>query len=89
MTQKFTFAIDLPKGIHTQVDNSRLLHNNEHRLTEKDIRDFYTLFRRVIGNAVVKLSIDGYEAVECEVVIPMNITPRAVEAVGALVINSG
>lgn len=80
MTMVFTFVIDFRKGqIHTQLDKSGLLQNDEHRPTEDDVREFYTVFHRVIGNAVVELSIDGREPVDCEVVIPMNIIPRNVE----------
>lgn len=77
MTVAFAFVIDFRKGrIHTQLDNSGLLQNNEHRPTEEDVREFYTVFHRVNGNAVVELRIEGREPVDCEVVIPVNIIPR-------------
>ncbi|HGM5918648.1 TPA: methylamine utilization protein MauJ [Stenotrophomonas maltophilia] len=77
MTMVFAFVIDFRKGqIHTQLDNSGLLQNDEHRPIEEDVREFYTVFHRVIGNAVVELRIEGREPVDCEVVIPVNILPR-------------
>jgi hypothetical protein len=77
MTMMFAFVLDFRKGqVHTQLDNSSLLQNDEHRPTEGDVREFYTVFHRVIGNAVVELRIEGREPVDCEVVIPVNIIPR-------------
>ena len=77
MTMMFAFVLDFRKGqVHTQLDHSNLLQNDEHRPTEDDVREFYTVFHRVIGNAVVELHIEGREPVDCEVVIPTNIIPR-------------
>jgi hypothetical protein len=77
MTMMFAFVLDFRKGqIHTQLDNGSLLQNDEHSPTEDDVREFYTVFHRVIGNAVVELRVEGLEPVDCEVVIPVNIIPR-------------
>lgn len=80
MTVMFAFVLDFRKGqIHTQLDNSSLLQSDEHGPTEEDVREFYTVFHRVIGNAVVELRMEGREPVDCEVVIPVNIIPRSPE----------
>lgn len=77
LTILFTFVLDFRQGqIHTQLDDSSLLQNDEHKPTEDDVREFYTVVHRVIGNAVVELRIEGREPVDCEVVIPVNIIPR-------------
>ncbi|MGQ5281377.1 methylamine utilization protein MauJ [Xanthomonas arboricola] len=77
MTMMFAFVLDYRNGhIHTQLDNSSLLQNDEHRPDEQDVRAFYTVIHRVIGNAVVELLLEGREPIDCEVVIPMNIIPR-------------
>lgn len=76
-TMVFAFVLDFRMGrVHTQLDNSGLLQSAEHFPSEQDVRDFYTVFHRVIGNAVVELRVEGYEPVDCEVVIPVNIIPR-------------
>lgn len=77
MTMVFAFVLDFRLGrIHTQLDDSSLLQSEEHKPTEDDVREFYTVFHRVIGNAVVELRLEGREPVDCEVVIPVNIIPR-------------
>lgn len=80
MTMVLAFAIDFRKGqIHTQLGSSGLLQNDQHFPTEADVREFYIVFHRVIGNAVVELYVEGSEPVDCEVVIPVNIIPRSPE----------
>lgn len=80
MTIVFAFIIDFQKGkIHTQLDDSGLLQNDDNQLTEDDVHEFCTVFHRVIGNAVVELRIEGLEPVDCEVVMPVNIIPRIPE----------
>lgn len=77
MTMMFAFVLDFRRGrIHTQLDNSGLLRNDEHSPIEQDVREFYTVFHRVIGNAVVEIRLPSLEPVDCEVVIPVNIIPR-------------
>ncbi|MCW2005418.1 hypothetical protein FHY30_004262 [Xanthomonas arboricola] len=77
MTMVFAFVLDYRNGrIHTQVENSNLLQSDEHRPNEQDVRAFYTVFYRVIGNAVIELLLEGREPIDCEVVIPVNIIPR-------------
>jgi hypothetical protein len=77
MTLMFAFVLDFRHGqAHTQLANSSVLTNDEHKPVEDDVRAFATVFHRVIGNAVVELHIAGREPVDCEVVIPVNIIPR-------------
>ena len=77
MTMMFAFVLDFRNGrLHTQLDNSGLLQNDEHRPVEQDVRAFYTVFHSVIGNAVVELLLEGREPIDSEVVIPVNIIPR-------------
>ena len=75
MTIAFAFALDFRHGrIHTLLEESGLIAGAEH--TEDDVRAFFTVFHRVIGNAVVELRLQGREPIDCEVVIPVNIIPR-------------
>lgn len=76
-TMMFAFVLDFRNGkIHTQLDNSSLLRNEEHGPIEQDVREFFTVFHRVMGNAAVELLIEGQDPIDCEVVIPTNILPR-------------
>lgn len=77
MTMVFAFVLDFRNGrIHMQLDKSDLLQNDKHVPIEQDIRAFYTVFHRVIGNAIVEILLEGREPIDCEVVIPVNIIPR-------------
>lgn len=77
MTIMFAFVLDFRNGkLHTQLNNSGLLQNDQHRPIEEDVRAFYNVFHHVIGNAVVELILEGREPVAAEVVIPKNIIPR-------------
>jgi hypothetical protein len=77
MTMMFVFVLDFQNGrVHTQLEQSSLLANDQHRPVEEDVRAFHTVFHRVLGNAVVELRIHGRDPVECEEVIPVNIIPR-------------
>ena len=48
-------------------------------IAEEDIEDYTRYFHRVVGNRVAELIIEGAEPVDCEMVIPVNIIPRAPE----------
>lgn len=48
-------------------------------ITEEDVEDYTRYCHSVIGNRIVELAIEGAEPVDCEVVIPVNIVPRAPE----------
>ena len=79
-TIAFVFALDFRQGrAHTQLEDSGFLRIGLGEVTEQDVREFYTVFHRVIGNAVVELRVAGLEPVDCDVVIPMNIIPRSPE----------
>ncbi len=72
------FAMDVANGrMHTILDEGGLCDAVE--LIEKDIEDYTRYLHSVIGNRIVELTIDGSEPVECKVVIPVNIMPRAPE----------
>ena len=43
------------------------------------VEDYARYFHSVVGNRIVELTIEGVEPVDCEVVIPINIIPRAPE----------
>ncbi|MBL8224716.1 MAG: hypothetical protein JNM50_05240 [Chromatiales bacterium] len=72
------FAMDVASGrLHTLLDEGGL--RSDVTLTEQDIEDYTRYFHSVVGNRLVELSIEGAEPVDCEVVIPENIIPRAPE----------
>jgi hypothetical protein len=48
-------------------------------LDEVDVEDYTRYVHSVVGNRIVELAIEGAEPVDCEVVIPLNIIPRAPE----------
>jgi hypothetical protein len=63
--------------LHTLLDESGMRTGAE--ISEEDVEDFTRYFHSVVGNRTVELSIEGAEPVDCEVVIPLNIIPRAPE----------
>ena len=70
--------MDVANGrLHTILDESGMRTRAE--ISEQDVEDFTRYFHSVIGNRTVELSIEGTEPVDCEVVIPLNIIPRAPE----------
>jgi hypothetical protein len=72
------FAMDAANGrLHTLLDESGMRTGAE--ISEEDVEDFTRYFHSVVGNRTVELSIEGAEPVDCEVVIPLNIIPRAPE----------
>ncbi|WP_426197667.1 methylamine utilization protein MauJ [Massilia sp. DWR3-1-1] len=72
------FAMDVANGrLHTLLDESGMRTGVE--ISEEDVEDFTRYFHSVVGNRLVELSIEGAEPVDCEVVIPLNIIPRAPE----------
>lgn len=77
MTVVLVFLLDYRNGhIQAHLEQSGLLKNDENAPVEQDVREFYTFFHRVIGNAVVELRLGGVEPVDCDIVIPVNILPR-------------
>ncbi|PTT60534.1 hypothetical protein DBR34_12515 [Stenotrophomonas sp. HMWF003] len=64
--------LDFPHGVaHINIERGGV-RSGESPPLEEDLRAFYTLYYNVLGNRVVELTIDGFEPVDCEVVIPVN-----------------
>ena len=77
-TIALVFAMDVAKGrVHTLLNEGGMRAGDE--LAEQDVEDYTRYFHSVIGNRTVELSVEGAEPVDCEVVIPVNIIPRAPE----------
>lgn len=72
------FAMDVAKGrVHTLLNESGMRAGVE--IAAQDVEDYTRYFHSVIGNRTVELTIEGAEPVDCEVVIPVNVIPRAPE----------
>ena len=72
------FAMDVANGrMHTLLNEGRMRTGVE--IAEDDVVDYTRYFHSVVGNRIVELTIEGAEPVDCEVVIPVNIIPRAPE----------
>jgi hypothetical protein len=72
------FAMDVAKGrVHTLLNEGGMRAGDE--IAEQDVEDYTRYFHSVVGNRTVELTIEGAEPVDCEVVIPVNIIPRAPE----------
>ncbi|MBH1461380.1 hypothetical protein N7676_13960 [Stenotrophomonas sp. GD03993] len=64
--------LDFPHGVaHINIERGGV-RDGESPPLEEDLRAFYTLYYNVLGNRVAELTIDGFEPVDCEVVIPVN-----------------
>jgi hypothetical protein len=72
------FAMDVARGrMHTLLNEGGMRTDGE--ISEQDVEDYTRYFHNVVGNRIVELTIEGTEPVDCEVVIPINIIPRATE----------
>ena len=72
------FAMDVANGrMHTLLNEGGMRTGVE--IGEEDVEDYTRYFHSVVGNRIVELTIEGAEPVDCEVVIPVNIIPRAPE----------
>jgi len=72
------FAMDVARGrMHTLLNEGGMRSGVE--IAEDDVEVYTRYFHSVVGNRVVELTIEGAEPVDCEVVIPVNIIPRAPE----------
>ena len=72
------FEMDVAKGrVNTLLDEGGIRAGVE--IAEEDVVDYTRYFHSVVGNRIVELTIEGAEPVDCEVVIPVNIIPRAPE----------
>ena len=73
------FYLDYPDGkIHTNLDEGGIIADQA-KQTEEDATTYYTYFHSVLGNEIVEITHENYEPVDCEIVIPVNIIPIAVE----------
>lgn len=77
-TIELAFAMDVAKGrMHTLLNEGGTRPGVE--IAEEDVVDYTRYFHSVVGNRMVELTIEGAEPVDCEVVFPVNIIPRAPE----------
>lgn len=72
------YAMDVVNGrMHTVLNEGGMRDGVE--ISEEDIEDYTRYFHSVVANRTVELRIEGAEPVNCEVVIPVNIIPKAPE----------
>lgn len=72
------FAMDVANGrMHTLLNEGGMRAGAE--IIEEDVEDFERYFHSVVANRIVELTIAGAEPVDCDVIIPVNIIPRAPE----------
>lgn len=73
------FFLDFEAGrVHMDLEQGGL-SQAKHLPMESEVATFTRYFHSVVGNAQVELLVEGLDPVQCEVVIPMNIIPRAPE----------
>lgn len=73
-----SFAMDVANGrMHTLLNEGGMRAGVE--IEEEDVEDYTRYFHSVVGNRILELTIEGAEPVDCEVVISVNIIPRAPE----------
>ncbi len=69
------FYLDYKNGrVHTALKESGLVFN-ETKPSKADAEAFATFFYKVLGNGIAELTINDFEPIDCEVVIPVNIIP--------------
>ncbi|UDN22254.1 methylamine utilization protein MauJ [Aeromonas veronii] len=74
-TVLLVFSLDFRSGkAHTNLEEGGLLWGAEEP-NEQDVQAYATFFYNVLGNGVAELTCSGFEPVDCEVVIPVNIIP--------------
>lgn len=72
------FAMDVANGrLHTILNEGGIDTGAD--ISEQDVEDYTRYFHSVIGNRIVEVTLEGVDPVQCEVVIPVNIVPRAPE----------
>lgn len=75
---ELVFVMDVGKGhVHTIPQEGGYVDGDA--TEEQDVEDYARYFHSVVGNRTVELTIEGAEPVDCDVVIPVNIIPRAPE----------
>lgn len=73
------FFLDYKNGkAHTNLEDGGLIYD-ENPPEESDVRAYATFFYNVVANGIAELSLGDCEPIDCEVVIPVNIIPRAPE----------
>jgi len=69
------FLLDYRNGrVHTNLEDGGLLRG-DNSPNEADVRAYATFFYKILGNGIAELTIPGFEPIDCEVVIPVNIIP--------------
>jgi hypothetical protein len=72
------FAMDVKSGrMHALLNEGGIRARVE--IVEEDVEDYSRYFQSVMNNRIVELIIDGAEPVDCEVISPVNVVPRAPE----------
>lgn len=67
------FYLDYRAGrVHTSLEEGGLRYGGNNKPDEQDVRAYATFFYNVFGNGTAELTCGGYEPVDCEVVIPVN-----------------
>lgn len=71
-TIALVFFLDFKNGkAHTHLSDGGYFADND-AIEESDVRAYSTFFYKVFSNGIAELTIDGFEPVDCEVVIPTN-----------------
>jgi len=71
------FFLDYKNGkAHTNLEDGGLIYG-ENPPEESDVRAYATFFYNVLANGIAELRLEECEPIDCEVVIPVNIIPRA------------
>lgn len=69
------FFLDYRSGkVHTNLEYGGLIYGDGEP-NEADVSAYATFFYKVLGNSIAELTIENFEPVDCEVVIPVNIIP--------------
>ena len=71
------FFLDYKNGkAHTNLEDGGVIYD-ENPPEESDVRAYSTFFYNVLANGISELHLRNCEPVDCEIVIPVNIIPRA------------
>lgn len=72
--------MDVAHGrLHAMLEEGGMPAWEAPELLEEDVADYTRYVHSVIGNATAEIVVPGVEPVNCEVIIPVNIIPRAPE----------
>ena len=79
-TVGLVFVMDVARGrLHAMVEDGGMSAWEAPEVTEADVANYTRFVHSVIGNATAEVLVPGVEPVNCEVIIPVNIIPRAPE----------